>query len=91
LDTFDHNAALSENAKNSANNLNHFSSINFSAMEIETLNAEDELISKLKQEIGKRVPSMFAGMAENMLESNKDVIINWLKENKNLVKEVIES
>ena len=60
-------------------------------MEIETLNAEDELISKLKQEIGKTLPPMFAGMAENMLESNKDVIINWLKENKDLVKEVIES
>jgi hypothetical protein len=56
-----------------------------------TLSAEDELIAKLKQEIGKTLPPMFAGMAENMLESNKDVIINWLKENKDLVKEVIES
>ena len=55
------------------------------------MNAEDELISKLKTEIGKTLPQMFAGMAENMLESNKDVIINWLKENKDLVKEVIES
>ena len=55
------------------------------------MNAEDELISKLKQEIGKKVPSMFAGMAESMLENNKDVIINWLKDNKDLVKEVIES
>jgi hypothetical protein len=55
------------------------------------LNAEDELISKLKEEIGKTVPSMFAGMAESMLENNKEVIINWLKENKELVKEVIES
>jgi hypothetical protein len=55
------------------------------------LNAEDELISELKQEIGKTLSPMFAGMAENMLESNKDVIINWLKENKQLVKEVIES
>ena len=60
-------------------------------MENKTLNAEDELISKLKQEIGKTVPSMFAGMAENMLENNKDVIINWLKDNKDLVKQVIES
>jgi hypothetical protein len=55
------------------------------------LNAEDELIDKLKQEIGKKVSSMFAGMAENMLENNKDVIINWLKDNKDLVKQVIES
>ncbi len=55
------------------------------------MNAEDELISKLKQEIGKTVPSMFAGMAESMLENNKEVIINWLKENKDLVKQVIES
>ena len=55
------------------------------------MNAEEELISKLKQEIGKTLPPIFAGMAENMLESNKDVIINWLKENKQLVKEVIES
>jgi hypothetical protein len=60
-------------------------------MENKTLNAEDELISKLKQEIGKTVPSMFAGIAENMLENNKDVIINWLKDNKDLVKQVIES
>jgi len=55
------------------------------------LNAEDELISKLKTEISQALPPMFAGMAENMLESNKEVIINWLKENKDLVKEVIES
>jgi hypothetical protein len=55
------------------------------------LNAEDELISKLKKEIGKTLPTMFAGMAENMLENNKDVIIAWLKENKDLVKQVIES
>ncbi|GAG38986.1 unnamed protein product [marine sediment metagenome] len=55
------------------------------------MNTEDELISKLKQEIGKALPPMFAGMAENMLESNKDVIIKWLKDNKDLVKEVIES
>jgi hypothetical protein len=55
------------------------------------LNAEDELISKLKTEIGKTVPPMFSGMAEKMLESNKDVIIDWLKENKDLVKQVIES
>lgn len=55
------------------------------------MNAEDELVSKLKQEIGKTLPPMFAGMAENMMENNKEVIINWLKENKDLVKEVIES
>ena len=55
------------------------------------MNAEDELISKLKAEIGKSLPPMFAGMAENMLESNKDVIITWLKDNKDLVKQVIES
>ena len=55
------------------------------------MNAEDELISKLKTEIGKTLPPMFGGIAENMLESNKDVIINWLKENKDLVKQVIES
>lgn len=60
-------------------------------MELKSLNAEDELISKLKKEIGKTLPSMFVGMAEDMLESNRDVIINWLKENKHLVKEVIES
>lgn len=57
----------------------------------ETMNAEDELIFKLKAEIGKTLPSMFAGMAENMLESNKDVIIKWLKENKELVRQVIEN
>ena len=55
------------------------------------MNAEDELISKLKAEIGKSLPPMFAGMAENMLESNKAVIITWLKDNKDLVKQVIES
>jgi len=55
------------------------------------LNPEDELISKLKIEIGKQVPKLFRGMAVNMLEENKEVIINWLKENKHLVKEVIES
>jgi hypothetical protein len=55
------------------------------------LNPEDELISKLKMEIGKQLPAVYRGMAGQMLEQNKEVIIKWLKENKNLVKEVIES
>jgi hypothetical protein len=55
------------------------------------LNPEDELIAKLKTEVGKQVPAMFRGMAVNMLEQSKEVIINWLKENKHLVKEVIRS
>ena len=54
------------------------------------MNAEEELISKLKTEIGKTLSPMIAGMAENMLDKNKEVIIKWLKENKDLVKEVIE-
>ena len=49
------------------------------------------MISKLKAEIGKTLSPMFAGVAGSMLEKNKDVIINWLKENKDLVKEVIEN
>lgn len=55
------------------------------------LSAESELISKLKVKIGETLPSMFAGMAEDMLENNKDVIIKWLKDNKDLVKKVIEN
>ncbi|UCD26765.1 MAG: hypothetical protein JSV75_01180 [Candidatus Bathyarchaeota archaeon] len=55
------------------------------------MNPEDELISKLKTEIGKQIPEVFRGMAEQMLVKNKEVIINWLKDNKDLVKEVIES
>jgi flagellin-specific chaperone FliS len=55
------------------------------------MNPEDELISKLKMKIGKQLPALYRGMAEQMLEQNKEVIIKWLKENKNLVKEVIES
>ena len=55
------------------------------------MNAEDELISKLKVEIGEQLPAMFRGMALEMLEQNREIIINWLKENKDLVKEVIES
>ena len=54
------------------------------------MNVEDELISKLKTEIGKTLSPMIAGMAENMLDKNKEVIISWLKDNKDLVKEVIE-
>lgn len=55
------------------------------------MNAEDELIAKLQVEVGKKVPKMFNRMATGMLANNKDVIINWLKDNKDLVKEVIES
>jgi hypothetical protein len=55
------------------------------------LNPEEELISKLKMEIGKQMPAMFREMAEGMLEQNKALIINWLIENKDLVKKVIES
>ena len=55
------------------------------------MNPEDELISKLKIAIGKQLPAMFRGMAEEMLEKNKEVVINWLKDNKHLVKQVIES
>ena len=55
------------------------------------MNPKDELISKLKIEIGKHVPEMFLGMVENMLDQNKEAIIDWLKENKDLLKEVIQS
>ena len=55
------------------------------------MNAEDELIAKLKTEIGRTLPPMFSGIAEDMMEKNKEVIINWLKDNKDLVKQVIES
>ena len=55
------------------------------------MNPEDELISKLKMEIGEQLPAVFRGMALEMLEQNKEIIIKWLKENKHLVKEVIES
>jgi hypothetical protein len=53
------------------------------------LKAEDELISKFKIKIGKKLLQMFGGIAENMLENNKQVIINLLKDNKDLVQEVI--
>ena len=56
-----------------------------------SLNAEDELISKFKVAIGEQLPAMFRGIALEMLEKNREIIINWLKENKDLVKEVIES
>jgi hypothetical protein len=55
------------------------------------LNAEDELITKLKQDMGNKMHPMFAGIARDMMEKNKDVIIKWLKDNKDLVKEVIGS
>ena len=55
------------------------------------MNPEDELIAKLKIAIGKQLPDVFREMAEKMLEQNKDVIIHWLKENKQLVNEVIKS
>jgi hypothetical protein len=55
------------------------------------LNSEDELVSKLKIEIGKKLPVMYRDLAAGMLEQNKEVIIKWLKENKQLVEEVIES
>jgi hypothetical protein len=55
------------------------------------LNAEDEMISKLKMEISKKLPMMYRDLAVGMLEQNKEVIIKWLKDNKELVKEIIES
>ena len=55
------------------------------------MNPKDELISKLKTEIGKQLPARYRGMAEQMLEQNKEIIIKWLKDNKHLVKEVIGS
>ncbi len=55
------------------------------------MNPEDELISRLKADMGKRLPIMYRELAGGMLEQNKEVIINWLKENKQLVKEIIES
>lgn len=42
-------------------------------------------------EIGKQVPAMFREMVEEMLEQNKALIIDWLIENKDLVKKVIEN
>jgi hypothetical protein len=64
--------------------------LNLGCNGVEKMNAEDELVSKLKTEIGKTLSPMIAGMAENMLDKNKEVIISWLKDNKDLVKEVIE-
>ena len=55
------------------------------------MNAEDELIAKLKIVIGEQLPAVFRGIAVEMLEKNRDAIIKWLKDNKHLVKEVIES
>jgi len=55
------------------------------------LNAEEELITRLKQDMGDKMPRAFAGIARDMIEKNKALIIQWLKDNKDLVKEVIES
>jgi hypothetical protein len=71
--------------------LKYFSSANWCNGDWETLNAEDELITKLKQDMGNKMHPMFAGIARDMMEKNKDVIIKWLKDNKDLVKEVIGS
>jgi len=60
-------------------------------MEIYTLNAEKELITSLKRDMGSKMPRAFAGIARDMIEKNKALIIQWLKSNKNLVKEVIEN
>jgi hypothetical protein len=55
------------------------------------LSAEDELISKFKVAIGEQLPAMFRGIYLEMLEKKREIILNWLKDNKDLVKEVIES
>lgn len=55
------------------------------------MNAEKELITSLKRDMGSKMPRAFAGIARDMIEKNKALIIQWLKDNKDLVKEVIES
>gem|GEM_PF-2024827 len=55
------------------------------------MNAEEELITRLKQDMGGEMPRAFAGIARDMIEKNKALIIQWLRDNKDLVKEVIES
>jgi hypothetical protein len=60
-------------------------------LEIDTLNAEEELITRLKRDMGDEMPNAVAGIARGMIEKNKAHIIQWLKDNKDLVKEVIES
>ena len=55
------------------------------------MSAEEELITNLKQEMGDKMPRALAGLARNMIEKNKALIIQWLKDNKDLVKKVIES
>jgi hypothetical protein len=60
-------------------------------LEIDTLNAEEELITRLKRDMGDEMPNAVAGIARGMIEKNKAHIIQWLKANKDLVKEVIES
>ena len=86
--TLNQNEVLPENAKN--NKAAYCVQLNLGCNGVEKMSAEDELVDKLKTEIGKTLPPMVAGMAENMLDKNKEVIINWLKDNKDLVKEVIE-
>jgi len=60
-------------------------------LEIDTLNAEEELITRLKKDMGDEMPNAIAGIARSMIEKNKTHIIQWLKDNKDIVKEVIES
>ena len=60
-------------------------------LEIDTLNAEEELITRLKQDMGDEMPNAIAGIARSMIEKNKAHIIQWLKDNKEIVKEVIET
>jgi hypothetical protein len=88
LATSRQNGVLPENAKN--DRLTKFVELNLECNGVENMIAEDILIDKLKTEISKTLPPMVAGMAENMLDKNKEVIINWLKDNKGLVKEVID-
>lgn len=60
-------------------------------MGFDILNAEEELITNLKRDMGDKMPRAFVGIARDMIEKNKALIIQWLKNNKDLVREVIES
>jgi len=54
------------------------------------LSISEQLMEKLKSKIRPYIPTMFQGMVDDLIDTNRRLIVQWLKENKSLIMEVID-
>ena len=55
------------------------------------MNEKQEIIDKLKYELKKRIPQFFWGFIDSMIDTNAEVLFEWVKQNKKLIIKTIKN